>query len=353
MISIFDIATLPWERIAWSAFLILVAGAAGLAAHAIILRLLRRWTRSLDPELEQALIRTCYRPSRLILVFFAIGFVLPLLSIPEDFQLVTKRTHAILFIAAVSWLIVGAIRFLEAVINVRYDIRTRDNLKARAIHTQYRIFANIAIFLVVLVGVALILMSFDQIRQLGVSLLASAGIAGIILSFAAQKSIATVLAGIQIAITQPIRVADVVIVEGEWGWVEEITLTYVVVRIWDLRRLVVPITYFIEKPFQNWTKVSADLLGTVFLYMDYTIPVEEIRKELRRLLDASPLWDGKVCVVQVTNLTEKTVEIRALMSAADSSTLWDLRCYVREKLLEFVKKNYPEGLPRLRAELEK
>ncbi len=353
MDNFFDITAVPWEQIVWTFSLLFVTAAAGLAAHSMIFRFLRRWARSFDPELEQALIHTCSRSSRLIFVLFAIGFILPLLSIPVDYQVITKRTHAVVFIAAVSWLLVGGIRFVEAVINIRYDIRSRDNLKARAIHTQYRVFANISIFLVTLVGVALILMSFDQIRQLGVSLLASAGIAGIILSFAAQKSIATVLAGIQIAITQPIRVEDVVIVEGEWGWIEEITLTYVVVRIWDLRRLVVPIIYFIEKPFQNWTRVSSDILGTVFLHLDYTIPVEEIRKELRRLLEASPLWDRKVCVAQVTNLTDRTMEIRALMSAADSPTLWDLRCHVREKLLDFVRKNYPESLPRFRAELEK
>jgi small-conductance mechanosensitive channel len=192
------------------------------------------------------------------------------------------------------------------------------------------------------------LMVFDSVRQFGASILASAGIAGIVVGFAAQKSIATLLAGFQIALTQPIRVDDVVIVENEWGRIEDITLTYVVVRIWDLRRLVVPITYFIEQPFQNWTRSSADILGTVFLHVDYSMPLDALRAELTRILTASPYWDGKVNVLQVTEAREQTLQIRALASAADASLAWDLRCEIRERLVSFVQRNYPESLPRLR-----
>jgi len=195
------------------------------------------------------------------------------------------------------------------------------------------------------------LMTFPKVRQLGTTILASAGIIGIVVGMAAQRTIGTFIAGIQIAITQPIRVDDVVIVENEWGRIEEITLTYVVVKIWDLRRLIVPITYFIEKPFQNWTRVTADILGTVFIYVDHTVPVDSIREELQNILKKSELWDGKVCVLQVTNTSERTVELRALMSAADASTAWSLRCEVREKLIDFMKKKYPKALPKLRAEL--
>ncbi len=170
---------------------------------------------------------------------------------------------------------------------------------------------------------------------------------------AAQKTIGTIIAGLQIAFTQPIRLDDVVIVEGEWGRIEEITLTYVVVRIWDLRRLIVPITYFIETPFQNWTRTSADILGTVFLYVDHTVPIDAVRAELQKILEASEAWDRKVCVLQVTNTSERAVELRALMSAADASLAWNLRCEVREKLVEFIRRDYPHALPRLRAELEK
>jgi small-conductance mechanosensitive channel len=194
-------------------------------------------------------------------------------------------------------------------------------------------------------------MTFDSIRRIGVSLFASAGVAGIIIGFAAQKLIASVLAGFQIALTQPIRIDDVVIVENEWGWIEEITLTYVVVRIWDKRRLILPSTYFIENPFQNWTRVSADILGTVFIYTDYTVPVDELRSEFTRILEESDLWDGQTNVMQVTNATDKTLEIRALMSTADSPTAWDLRVLVREKLIHFLQQNYPESLPRTRIEM--
>jgi small-conductance mechanosensitive channel len=195
-------------------------------------------------------------------------------------------------------------------------------------------------------------MTFDKIKQLGTAILASAGVIGIVVGFAAQRTIGTFIAGLQIAFTQPIRVDDVVIVEGEWGRIEEITLTYVVVKIWDLRRLIVPITYFIEKPFQNWTRVSADILGTVFIYVDHTVPTNSIRKELQRILEASENWDKKVCVLQVTNATERTVELRALMSAPDASIAWSLRCEVREKLLEYLQKKYPGSLPKLRVETE-
>jgi small-conductance mechanosensitive channel len=197
------------------------------------------------------------------------------------------------------------------------------------------------------------LMTFEKVRQLGTTILASAGVLGIVVGMAAQRTIATFIAGIQIAITQPIRVDDVVIVENEWGRIEEITLTYVVVRIWDLRRLIVPITYFIEKPFQNWTRISADILGTVFIYTDYTVPVDAIREQLQKILNESEHWDKKVCVLQVTSATDRTMELRALMSAADASMAWTLRCEVREKLLEFIKAEYPQALPRLRTELYK
>ena len=196
------------------------------------------------------------------------------------------------------------------------------------------------------------LMTFESVRQLGTSILASAGIAGIVVGFAAQRSIATLLAGFQIAMTQPIRLDDVVIVENEWGRIEEITLTYVAVRIWDQRRLILPITYFIEQPFQNWTRTSADILGTVFLYVDYRAPLDAIRAELDRILQASPSWDGKVKGLQVTNAQEQTLEIRALASAADASLAWDLRCEVREKLVQFLQRHHPESLPRIRAELQ-
>ncbi|MFW5663018.1 MAG: mechanosensitive ion channel family protein [Bacteroidota bacterium] len=233
-----------------------------------------------------------------------------------------------------------------------HKIDARNNLRARKIHTQYRILERVIKVLIIFIAVAAALMTFDSIKQIGVSLFASAGIAGVIIGLAAQRVIGAVLAGIQIAITQPIRLDDVVIIEGEWGRIEEITLTYTVVRIWDQRRLVVPSTYFFEKPFQNWTRTSAEILGTVFIYTDYRVSFDALRKELTRLLESTPLWDKRVNVLQVTDAKQNGVEVRALMSAKDSPTAWDLRVFIREKLIEFLQKNYPESLPRTRVSIE-
>ena len=223
---------------------------------------------------------------------------------------------------------------IEDIILDQYKIDEKDNLRARKIYTQIQFLKRAAIIFIVILALGPILMTFDKVRQLGTSILASAGIISIIVGFAAQRSLGTLLAGFQIAITQPIRIDDVVIVENEWGKIEEITLTYVVVRIWDLRRLILPITYFLEKPFQNWSRTSTDILGTVYLYFDYTVPVQDLREELDRILDKSPLWDRKVSGLIVTNATEHTMELRALVSASDASKAWDLRCVVREKLIE-------------------
>jgi small-conductance mechanosensitive channel len=205
--------------------------------------------------------------------------------------------------------------------------------------------------IVAVIGVAMVLLLHPTFRVLGTGILASAGFAGIVIGIAAQQPVRNLLAGIQIAITQPFRVDDVVIVEGEWGQIEEITLTYVVVRIWDLRRLVLPIGYFLEKPFQNWTRTSSSILGTAFLHLDYSAPIEELRTKLTEIAEASPLWDRRVCVLQVTELKERTMELRALVSASNAGRAWDLRCEVREKLITFLKEEHPDALPRMRGEI--
>ena len=272
--------------------------------------------------------------------------------LPENIFLPLSKFIIINIIFSLALLLIRITRLTRSVVIGRLNIEEADNLKARKAATQLRIFEKFIVFIIILIAISASLMVFEQVRSLGVNILASAGVAGIIIGFAAQKSIATILAGIQIALAQPIRIDDVVIVEGEWGWIEEINLTYVVVKIWDLRRLIVPINYFIEKPFQNWTRTSADILGTVFLYVDYMAPVKEIRGELTRILKDTPLWDGKTNVLQVTNTNEKTIELRALMSAKDSPTAWDLRVLVREKLIEFMQNKYPEYLPKIRIEKE-
>ena len=189
-------------------------------------------------------------------------------------------------------------------------------------------------------------------RRLGTGLLTGVGVGGIIIGFAAQKSLGNLLAGFQIAFTQPIRIDDVLVVEGEWGRVEEITLTYVVLNIWDQRKLILPINYFIEKPFQNWTRTGAEILGTAFFYMDYTIPVDQLRTEFERLLSLSPLWDKRAQALQVTNTSERTIEVRTLMSAATSGAAFDLRCYIRENLIKYVREHHPDSLPKTRAVIE-
>jgi small-conductance mechanosensitive channel len=205
---------------------------------------------------------------------------------------------------------------------------------------------------VLIFGIALILMTFPAVRQIGTSLLASAGLAGLAAGFAAKPVLGNLIAGLQIAISQPIRIDDVVIVEGEWGRIEEITGTYVVVKIWDERRMVVPLQYFIEKPFQNWTRSTSSIIGSVFLWVDYSVPLEALRAETRRLCEEIPhLWDGRVEVLQVTDTSDKAMQLRILLSSVDSSRNWDARCYVRERLITFVNNRYPECLPQLRAEM--
>jgi small-conductance mechanosensitive channel len=292
------------------------------------------------------------RALRLTLPLLAIILGTPALAFSPDMETVIQNAVSLLLIGTVAFLLLQLVDVLAKLVLKNHRIDVADNRQARAIYTQVMVLKKIATVVIVVLAGASMLMVFHSVRQFGTAIMASAGVAGIIIGFAAQKSIATLLAGFQIALTQPIRIDDVVIVENEWGRIEEITLTYVVVRIWDLRRLVLPITYFIEQPFQNWTRTSADILGTVFLHVDYAVPLEELRAELTRILEASPLWDRKVNVLQVTDAKEHTLEIRALASAGDASAAWDLRCAVREQLVKFLQSRYPECLPRWRATIE-
>ena len=293
---------------------------------------------------------------RVPLLIFLISLLCKIAIIGRIFRFdytytIVGRLSTIGIILTVAWFLIILLKVIKVQMLRKYDVDTEDNLKARKVYTQFMILENIIIFIIVLLAVSIALMTFESIRSVGVSLLTSAGIAGIIIGLAAQKAIGTLLAGIQIALTQPIRLEDVVIVEGEWGKIEEITLTYVVVRIWDKRRLVVPSTYFIENTFQNWTRQSADILGTVFIYTDYQVPIDKLREEQTRLLEATPFWDKQVNVIQVTDATEKTMEVRLLVSAKDSSTAWDLRVYLRENMLKFIQENYPESLPKTRISI--
>lgn len=330
---------------------ILLAAGIGGVVHFLLFRSLRKASGRKGGGLERAVLHRCAAPSRFILPIFAISIAIPATMATFPGGEAIARIASILLILGIAWSLIALTGVLLDLVVERYRIDVSDNLHARKIHTQVDLIRKIVIVVVVVTSGAVVLMSFEAFRVVGTGLLASAGLAGLILGFAAQKTLGNLVAGFQIAVTQPIRIDDVVVVEGEWGRVEEITLTYVVVRIWDLRRLVLPISYFIEKPFQNWTRTSADVLGTVFLHVDYTVPVEDIRGELRKLLEKDERWDGKVCVLHVTDAGARTVEIRALMSAGDSGTAWELRCAVRERLLEYLRREHPDGLPRLRAEV--
>jgi len=336
-----------WGTTAWLVGIAILVGSIG---HLLVFEILLKLAQRTESIIDESLIRRCYRPLQWTVIAFLVRLILPA-TLPQQHLATVNHILSLLLIGLVSWLLIKTVYVLEDYIVSRFEVAVKDNLRARKIHTQLRVVKRIAVVLITIVALATMLMTFPKVRQLGTTILASAGIIGIVVGMAAQRTIGTFIAGLQIAITQPIRVDDVVIVENEWGRIEEITLTYVVVKIWDLRRLIVPITYFIEKPFQNWTRVTADILGTVYIYVDYTVPIDSVREELQRVLKESELWDGKVCVLQVTNTSERTVELRALMSAADASTAWSLRCEVREKLIDFMKRKYPLALPKLRAEL--
>lgn len=256
-------------------------------------------------------------------------------------------------IAVITWIGIRAVRSIQQTIVAHNPVDISDNLRARRIQTQTRLLVRTMSFFVLLFGLASMLTTFPAVRQVGTGLLASAGLAGLAVGFAAKPVLGNIIAGLQIAITQPIRIDDVVIIENEWGRIEEITGTYVVVRIWDDRRLVVPLQYFIEQPFQNWTRHTASITGSVFFWADYGIPLQPLREEMDRLLDQVPqLWDGRVKVLQVTDTTDKVIQLRVLASSLDSGSNWDLRCYLRENLIGFISREHPEHLPQLRATLE-
>lgn len=329
---------------------IALAMVAGWALQRILFNAFREWQRKKPSVFMESLLRHLDAPSR-----YAIPVLLVLMTLSADyFQnsifLQGAQLLHVIFIITLAWLVIQAENIFEDVIRSTFDMTKADNIRERTIHTQMNYIRKIMILIVVVIATGLILMNFESVRRIGSTLLTSAGVAGIIIGMAAQNSIKNLLAGLQIAFTQPIRYDDVVIVENEWGRIEEITLTYVVVRIWDLRRLVVPLNYFIEKPFQNWTKNNADILGTVIIHADYTLPVDEIREELNRFVQDREEWDKKTVGLQVTNATDKGIEIRALIGATNSGHAWNLRCAIREHLITFIQKKYPQCLVKVRIE---
>lgn len=264
-----------------------------------------------------------------------------------------EQIATILIFGCWAFLLSRVLNLFVILLNKKFDINHHDNLRQRRIRTRIQCIQKIAIIVIWIITVALALQSFENFEEYGKSILASAGLVSVILGFAAQKSLGNLIAGFQIAFTQPLRIDDAVVVESEWGWIEEITLTYIVVRVWDQRRLILPITYFVDKPFQNWTRNSAEIIGTVFIYVNYSINIEKLRQEFNLILEQSPLWNKKSSVLQVVELKERCVELRALMSASNSSNAWDLRCYVREKLVDYLQTLQENPMPTYFVSLEK
>ncbi|CAG9295141.1 mechanosensitive ion channel family protein [Celerinatantimonas diazotrophica] len=322
----------------------------GLVARFLIFQLIRYWQKRDKPlfkSLENHLRGSMFLFIPLLLIKIGISYV----TIAPNIMSAIYTTINILIILSLCSVAIRLTNVVQDILFLRYDISQADNLRARKIRTQIIYIKKVAMVIIVILGISFILLNFASVRRFGTTILTGAGVAGIIIGFALQKSLANLFAGIQIAFTQPIKIDDAVVVENEWGWIEEINLTYVVVRIWDLRRLVLPITYFTENAFQNWTRNSAQILGSVFLYLDYSMPLAPLREYFEKVLDETELWDRQTQVLQVTDSTDKIMTIRLLMTAKNSPTAWDLRCYVREKMIEYIQQNYPQSLPKFRASL--
>lgn len=292
------------------------------------------------------------RPAVVLAAIIALSASLGTSSVTGGDRHLVGHALTLGLIATLAWLVVCVVFVAQDTALRRYDVDVSDNLRARKMRTQVLVLRRVTVIVVTVLAGAAMLTTFHQVRALGTSLLASAGLIGLAAGTAARPTIANLAAGMQIAFSEPVRLDDVVVVEGEWGRIEEITLTYVVVRVWDSRRLVLPISYFVEKPFQNWTRSTAEILGSVFFHLDYSVPLDEMRTELDRILASSRHWDGRVGALQVTDTTERTIEVRALMSATDSGAAFELRCEVRERMIGWLRANHPESLPRIRAAVD-
>jgi small-conductance mechanosensitive channel len=332
-----------------SAALLLGAAIAAWLLHAAILALTRQFSSERRPFLR-SVVGATRNPTRLALLLIALAIALPTAPLGPQTKDILARLLGLAAICLLGWIAATALQVAGDLYLRRFRLDVEDNLLARKHVTQVRVLMRVLEVVIALATVGFALMTFDAVRQYGVTLFASAGVVGIVAGLAARPLLTNFLAGVQIAVAQPIRIDDTVIVENESGRVEEITFNYVVVRLWDWRRMIVPLSYFIEKPFQNWTHTGNELIGTVFLYVDHTAPVEAIRKKLTEIAAQSKLWNGKVVSLQVSDCRETAIELRALVSANNAPAVWDLRCEVREKLIDFLQREHPEALPRRRYE---
>lgn len=329
---------------------LLFALAIAWAVHALLYRIALRLLAHRDLFWRSLVIRT-RKPTLLAFFIIALSLGAGLVPLSDGEVAVLRHVMLVGFVVCAAWLGRTALNIWMTLHLRRFKLDTEDNLLARKHVTQSRILRRIADTLIIVVGTAAVLMTFAGVRQYGVSLLASAGAAGIVVGLALQPLLRNLIAGFQLAVTQPIRIDDAVIVEGEWGNVEEITSTYVVIRVWDRRRLIVPLNYFMEQPFQNWTRQEAALTGAVFVYLDYSVPIDAIRAKVEEILRASQNWDGQVMAVQVTDFRESVMEVRILASASNAGRAFEVRCEIREKLAKFLQENYPHALPRMRGEI--
>jgi small-conductance mechanosensitive channel len=348
-----SISTL-WSQVSgWVLAIVVLAVfvAAALYLHRFAYRSARKWTKASD-EIPRLILDGTEGPTRLTLVM--LGIVMAISTVPVTAQKFPflQNLLAVCVIALIAWMAWTVLNIWLTFYVRRFRRRAQDEFLIRKHVTQTHILQRVAGVLIWFAAISASLMTFDSVRQYGISLLASAGAAGIIVGLALQPVLKNLFAGIQIAITQPIKIGDSLIVEGDFGTVEDITATYVVVRVWDLRRLVLPLSYFIEKPFQNWTRESTNLLGTAMLYLDYSAPIDALRAKAREVVEGSPLWDHNVFALQVTDFRERTMEVRVLISAADGGKLFDLRCLLRERLIAFLQTTHPQSLPRTRTEVE-
>jgi small-conductance mechanosensitive channel len=340
-----------WQAALREVAIFVTAIVIGLLGHYLSYRLAHRLAARRKSLAAAGIAERTSGPVRLLLLLCAIAIVLPHLTISNPLLATLKHALEIVAIVAVAWLAVAAIEIFNALVNYRLPDNMQDDVRARRKRTQVQLLRQIVTGFIVFSAVAAVMMTFPSVRSIGANLLASAGLAGLVLGMAARPALGNLIAGIQIALTEPIRIDDAVVVEGEFGRVAEVNTAYVVVRLWDLRHLIVPLSYFIEKPFQNWTRYSSDLIGAVLLHTDYSVPMDRLREEYHSILTASPLWDGRVTAVQVTDAKPQTLELRFLMSAANPSAAFDLRCHVRERLIDYLQKNHPDALPRVRADV--
>lgn len=330
-----------------SAFVALVLA---VIAHRALIAVLRRLARK-RPFTTNLTILT-FNASRSCMILLAIRLVLA--GAPEETPFLTQISYVttVGLIACLTWFAMSCIEAVATTVIQLNPSDVQDNLKARRVLTQTRVLARSAHFIAGLLGLAFVLLTLPGARQFGASLLASAGVAGLVAGIAARPVLGNFIAGLQIAFSQPIRIDDVLIVQGEWGRVEEITGTFVVVKIWDERRLIVPLQWFVENPFENWTHSSSTILGTVFLWLDFSVPIAPLRQEFERICTSSELWDKRVCGLQVTDTNERAVQLRFLVSAQDSGRAFDLRCLIREGMITFIAENYAHALPRLRSSID-